>query len=198
MRDMFRSIFLLLILAGGVAACSKGTATGGGDTQNGSPVPQNPNGTLSYKAPEGWIVEQPTSSMRAAQYKLPKMAGDSEDAVLVLYYFGQGQGGATQANIDRWISQMDQPDGSDSKEKAKSETLTVNGMKVTMVDVTGTYSAEMAPGSGDFTSKPNYRLRAAVVETPKGSYFAKLTGPEKTITHWDQAFRDYLNSFEFK
>lgn len=198
MRDMFRSIFLLLILAGGVAACSKGTATGGGDTQNGSPAPQNPNGTLSYKAPEGWIVEQPTSSMRAAQYKLPKTAGDSEDAVLVLYYFGQGQGGATQANIDRWISQMDQPDGSDSKEKAKSETLTVNGMKVTMVDVTGTYSAEMAPGSGDFTSKPNYRLRAAVVETPKGSYFAKLTGPEKTIAHWDQAFRDYLNSFEFK
>lgn len=136
--------------------------------------------------------------MRAAQYKLPKTQGDAEDATLVLYYFGQGQGGATQANIDRWISQMHQPDGADSKERAKSETFTVNGLKVTAVDVVGTYSAEMSPGSGDFASKPNYRLRAAVVETPKGSYFAKLAGPEKTVAHWDQAFRDYLNSFQFK
>jgi hypothetical protein len=144
------------------------------------------------------VVEKPTSNMRAAQYKLPKVTGDAEDATLVLYYFGQGQGGATQANIDRWIGQMKQTDGADSKERAKSETFTVNGLKVTTVDVTGTYSAEMSPGSGDFASKPNYRLRAAVVETPKGSYFAKLAGPEKTVAHWDQAFRDYLNSFQFK
>jgi len=136
--------------------------------------------------------------MRVAQFKLPKVDGDSEDGSLVLYYFGQGQGGGTQANIDRWIGQMHQPDGSDSKDRAKSETLTVNGLKVTMVDVRGTYSAEMSPGSGDFTSKSNYRLRAAVIETPKGSYFVKLTGPEKTIAQWDHGFRDYINSFKFK
>ena len=29
--------------------------------------------------------------MRVAQYKLPKVAADAEDASLVLYYFGQGQ-----------------------------------------------------------------------------------------------------------
>jgi len=61
-----------------------------------------------------------------------------------------------------------------------------------------TYSAEMSPGSGKFFNKPGYRLRAAVVETPKGSYFAKLTGPEKTVAQWDKAFRAYVNSFEFK
>jgi hypothetical protein len=37
-----------------------------------------------------------------------------------------------------------------------------------------------------------------VVETPKGAYFAKLIGPEKTVAHWDQAFLDYVKSFEFK
>lgn len=192
------SVILLTLTC--VAACSKGTVTGSGGVQGtvaGSSA-QNPNATLSFKAPDGWITEQPTSNMRAAQYKLPRASGDTEDASLVLYYFGQGQGGATQANIDRWIGQMKQPDGSDSKDKAKSETLTVNGLQVTMVDVTGTYSAEMSPGSGNFTSNSNYRLRAAVIETPKGSYFAKLTGPEKTVAQWDHAFRDYINSFQFK
>jgi hypothetical protein len=41
-------------------------------------------------------------------------------------------------------------------------------------------------------------LRAAVVETPNGSYFVKFVGPEKTVTHWDESFMSYLRSFEFK
>ncbi len=136
--------------------------------------------------------------MRVAQFKLPKAAADSEDGSLVLYYFGQAQGGGTAANIERWVSQMEQPDRRPSKERAKEETLTVNGLKVTTVDLVGTYTAEMAPGSGTFHNKPGYRLRAAVVETPKGSYFAKLVGPEKTIAQWDQAFTSYIKSFEFR
>ena len=197
---MFRSNALLIVVVVVCTACSKGTVSGTGtqQPQSATSSTQAPTGNLTFAAPSDWVVEKTSSSMRVAQYKLPKAEGDTEDGSLVVYYFGQGQGGGTQANIDRWISQMHQPDGSDSKDRAKSETLTVNGLKVTMVAVTGTYSAEMSPGSGDFTSKPNYRLGAAVVETPKGSYFVKLTGPEKTISHWDQAFRDYINSFQFK
>ena len=93
---------------------------------------------------------------------------------------------------------VDNPDGSDSKSKAKTENLTVNGLKVMTVDVTGTYTAEMAPGSGTFHNDENYRLRAAVIETPKGNYFVKLAGPAKTIARWDQSYNDYLKSFEFK
>jgi len=156
------------------------------------------SGELRYKAPEGWVIEHPISSMRVAQYKLPKAAGDSEDASLVLYYFGSDQGGSVQDNIDRWVGQIEQPDGSSSNDKAKTETLTLNGLKVTMIDVVGTYTAETSPGSGTRHNKPNYRLRAAIVETPKGSYFAKLVGPEKTVNRWDRAFVDYVKSFEFK
>jgi hypothetical protein len=152
---------------------------------------------LKFRVPAGWVEEERTSSMRVAQYKLPKAPGDTEDASLVLYYFGQGQGGSVTANIDRWIGQMKQPDGSVAK-GAKDEHLVANGLKVTMVDVSGTYVAETAPGSGTFNNKPDYRLRAAVVETPNGSYFVKLVGPEKTVTHWNDSFLSYINSFEFK
>jgi hypothetical protein len=155
-------------------------------------------GELRYKVPEGWVVEKPTSDMRFAQYKLPKTGGDSEDALLIVYYFGKGQGGPAQANIDRWINQMQQPDGSPSKDKAKTETLTVNGLAVNTVDVLGNYSGGMSPDSAPSEKKAIYRLRAAVVETPNGSYFVKLTGPEKTVGHWDQAYTDYIKSFEFK
>jgi hypothetical protein len=190
-----------------ITLLSLGLLTSAGCTKNASATFQdskqqttqvNPNGDLRFKVPEGWVTEQPSSSMRLGQYKLPRAEGDTEDTSLVLYYFGQGQGGSVQANIDRWVGQMQQADGSASKDKAKTEVLTVNGLKVTTVDVTGRYTAEMSPGSGSFSDKPNYRLRAAIVETPKGAYFAKLIGPEKTVGRWSQSFGEYVNSFEFK
>lgn len=159
---------------------------------------QTAAGELRYKVPEGWTVQKPTSDMRVAQYKLPKAAGDSEDALLVVYYFGQGQGGSAQANIDRWINQIQQPDGRPSKERAKTETLTISGLQVSTVDVAGNYAGGMSPDSAPANNKSIYRLRAAVIDTPKGSYFVKLTGPEGTVNHWDQAYTDYLKSFEFK
>ena len=159
-------------------------------------------GELRYNVPEGWQTEKPSSNMRVAQYKLPRAEGDSADAELVLYYFGQGQGGSAQANIDRWLNQMQQPDGSASKDKAKIETTTINGLAVTTVDVTGKYNGGMAsPGmapSATPADMSNYRMRAAIIETPKGSYFVKLTGPQKTVGNWDQAYIAYLKSFEFK
>lgn len=152
---------------------------------------------LKFTVPAGWVEEQRSSSMRVAQYKLPKAATDTEDASLVLYYFGQGQGGSTSANIERWAGQIKQADGNPSKD-TREERLDVNGLKVTTVDLSGTYVAETAPGSGTLLNKPGYRLRAAVVETPNGPYFVKLVGPEKTVMQWNEAFAAYIKSFEFK
>jgi hypothetical protein len=181
------------------AACGgKGVASVSNSQSNAAQSNSPASGELHFKAPDGWVKEQITSSLRVAQYKLPKAEGDPEDALLVVYYFGATQGGAVQANIDRWISQMQQPDGSASKDRAKTETSSVNGLKVTSVDVSGTYTAEMAPGSGSMHNDKEYRMRAAVIETPKGHYFLKLVGPAKTMGHWEQSVTNFVQSFEFK
>ena len=196
MRRITINSTLLVIVAFTCLACANNSATVVSNSQATST--QNASGELRYKIPDGWVTEKPTSNMRVAQYKLPKAEGDPEDASLVLYYFGATQGGSVQANIDRWVGQIQQPDGSASKDKAKTENLTVNGLKITTVDVTGTFTAEMTPGAGNNRNEADYRLRAAVIETPKGNYFAKLVGPVKTVARWDQAYTDYLKSFEFK
>ena len=188
------SVLLAISLASG--ACSRAnTATA--INNSGTEAPQT-SGDLHYKVPAGWVSAQPSSKMRVAQFKLPKAEGDNEDGELVLYYFGANQGGTAEANIDRWISQIQQADGSSSKVNAKTESLTVNGLKITTVDVSGRYTAEMAPGSGKFYDNANYRLRAAVIETPKGNYFLKLVGPAKTVGRWEQSFTDFVKSFEFR
>jgi len=197
MRLTTISVSVLLTVSVANWTCSRANTAASATNTSGTQV-QQVSGDLHYKVPEGWVAGQPSSKMRVAQFKLPKADGDNEDGELVLYYFGANQGGTAQANIDRWISQIQQADGSSSKDKAKTESLTVNGLKITTVDVAGRYTAEMAPGSGKFYDNANYRLRAAVIETAKGNYFVKLVGPAKTVGRWEQSFTDYLKSFEFK
>lgn len=155
-------------------------------------------GELRLKAPNGWVSERPTSSMRVSQYQLPAAEGDTEAASLVVYFFGAGQGGSVDANLERWIGQMQSADGAPSKRNAKTETSTVNGLKVTLLDVAGTYAAGDMGGGSASASKPNFRMRAGVIETPKGAYFIKLVGPEKTVGRWEQSFQEFIKSAEFK
>jgi hypothetical protein len=153
-------------------------------------------GSLTYSTPDGWRVQPPASSMRVAEFSLPRADGDAEDAQLVVYYFG-GQGGSVEANLERWIGQIEQPDGKPSASVAKKETRRVNGLALTLVDVSGTYVAETAPGATTRQNKPGFRLRAGVVETANGPYFIKLTGPSRTIGKWDRAFEQFVASLKF-
>ncbi len=214
---MSRLLRIKILLVFGLALCGAcappptrvepGAAPSGSPGAQGGSVPQSAppagisasaSGELRYKAPAGWQAEQPTSSMRKAQFLLPRVAGDTEDGSLLIFYFGPGQGGSAQANLDRWIAQFEQPDGSSSKDKARMSSMAVNGMNVSLLDLSGTYTAEMNPGAGDRQNKPQSRMLAAVVETPKGPYFVKLVGPIKTVDKWEPDFTAFLNSFEFK
>jgi hypothetical protein len=148
---------------------------------------------LKFDAPPGWVSKPPASSMRVAEFTLPKTTGDAEDATLGIFFFG-GQGGNVDANLERWIGQMTQPDGRLSKQVAKTTKFTSRGLAITLVELSGTYVAEVTPGSSERFNKPGFRLRAAVVETKEGPYFVKLTGPEKTVARWDESFMTFLKS----
>jgi hypothetical protein len=150
-------------------------------------------GALRFDAPKEWIAQPSSSSMRVAQYALGRAAGDAEDAELIVYYFG-GSGGSVEANLDRWLGQMEQPDGRASKAVAQTTSLVANGLKVTVLDVSGRYVAEVMPGSPQRHNKPGFRMKAAVIETPKGPYFVKLTGPAKTVERWDASVAGFLKS----
>lgn len=153
-------------------------------------------GSLAFTAPPGWQTRPAASSMRIAEFVVPRAQGDPEDAELIVYYFGTGAG-TIDANIERWIGQIQQPDGSPTKDKARRTTQSVNGLQLTLVDAQGTYVAEMRPGATERYNKPGFRLRAAVVETPRGPYYIKMTGPVKTVGAADAAFTAFVGSLRY-
>jgi hypothetical protein len=152
-------------------------------------------GSLTFTAPSAWRPRPAASKMRVAEFVVPKAAGDPEDAEVIVYFFG-GTGGSVDANIERWIGQFQQPSGRAAA--GTRATRLVGPLKVTIVDVSGTYVAEISPGSAERHNKPNYRMRAAVVETPGGPYFVKFTGPSGTVKQASATFDQFLDSLRFK
>jgi hypothetical protein len=142
-----------------------------------APAPSGPaadNAKLQFDLPKGWTSETPKSSMRLAQATIPGPAGAGE---LGVFYFGAGQGGSVDANLERWSDQMEAGPGTPKPERGN---LTANGLKVTWVDVHGTLKPS-SMGMGPSTPVTDARLFGAVVEGPGGPWFFKVTGPDKTL-----------------
>jgi hypothetical protein len=145
-------------------------------------------GSLSLEAPAGWQRVQPKSGIVETEFSIPAAQnGEPAGRMTVM-----GAGGSVQANIDRWYGQFSQPDGSATKDKATTKKLELAGCKVTLVDIPGTYKD--SPGGpfagGAAVERPDYRMLAAIVETPdRGNYFLKFYGPAKTLAAHADGFR---------
>jgi len=144
---------------------------------------------LHWTAPANWKSEG-ARPMRAATYNIPPVPGDRDNAECAVYFFGAGQGGSVEANIDRWKGQFRQP------ANAQVGKRTIQGMPVTTIDISGEYSGMGGPMTGEKTVKPGYRLLGAIVDGPGGNVFLKFTGPAKTIAANQQKFEQLLASFD--
>lgn len=140
-------------------------------------------GEFTFNRPANWEWVQVNSSMRKAQFKIQD-AAKRETAEVVFFYFGEGGGGSTQANVDRWLGQFAEP-----KEKLNSriEAVNVGGHKVTYVQAEGTYQSGM-PG-GQKTPQPNSMLFGGIIESDHGNIFIRLTGPAALAKASQKEFR---------
>jgi hypothetical protein len=145
-------------------------------------------GAIDFDLPAGWQAQPPSSSMRIAQAVIPGPAGPGD---LAVFYFGLGGGGTVDANIERWIGQMESPD------RPEPETFEANGYRVTWIDVRGTLKPS-SMGMGPATAQPDSRLLGAVVEGPGGPWFFKATGADATLAPQRDAFITMLKSVRAK
>ena len=148
---------------------------------------------IKWTAPASWRQEA-ARSMRAATYSIPASKGDSEGAECAVFYFGPGQGGSVDANVQRWVGQFETSDGKPLSPPAAKKDQ-VNGLTVTRLDLQGTYLASMGPmAASGAVKKPGYQLLGAIVEAPEGPVFFKLTGPAKTVTAAKADFEKMVRS----
>lgn len=154
-------------------------------------------GKLTFKAPAGWVRKKPKSNIIEMEYEIPAAKGNEIAGRLTI----MGAGGKIDANVERWYGQFEQPDGSNTKDKAKLTKMTVAGQNVHFVDVAGTYKdSPSGPFAGGKTVlRENYRMLAAIIETKEaGNYFLKFYGPKETVGENEKAFKELVESLVVK
>lgn len=144
---------------------------------------------VTWEDPPAWTRLQGSSPVRKATYRPPRAPGDKADSELAVFYFGPGQGGSIQANVDRWIGQFQGV----KPASVRREDRTANGLRQHTVEIDkGTFASGM-PGA-DTEPRPDYGLLGAIVEAPSGAYFFKLTGPSASVKAARPAFLKLLDS----
>jgi hypothetical protein len=145
---------------------------------------------IRWSVPQSWM-EGPPRQMRFATYMTQAAEGENEGAECSVSFFGASQGGTVDQNIDRWISQFENPSSPARTSKQ------INGLTVNLVKVSGRYvgmSGPMMQQSGG--KKENFALLGAIVDAPEGEVFFKLTGPAKTLARDEGAFSALIESLQ--
>lgn len=151
---------------------------------------------MKAKVPEGWKEEQPTSTMRMAQFKLPKADGDKEDAELAVFFFKGGSGTVDQ-NLKRQLAKFKPAQGKEEPVN-KTEKTKVGKIDATLQDVKGVYLSKFPPfaPNAKITEKTDWRQIYVIFMTDTGDYYMTLLGPAKTVEKHEKAFKEFIASFK--
>lgn len=176
----------LLVLSLSSCTVSRNQVIGKADYDNSKLV----SGELQYQVPSGWQEEQPTSSMRTAQFSL---AGDNLEELDIYMVFLPGGAGGVQANLARWHGQFK------NVEEDSVEQFNLGNLPITTMYAAGTFLKSLAPmmmaPNAPKKELANYAIFAAIAETKEGSWFFKAVGPKEAVDSQKANFDRFVNSF---
>lgn len=166
---------------------SAGGATGpGGEAPRVPVVESATNPGIDWNVPASWKNEGPTS-MRLATYVVK--GPNQTEAQCAVYFFGPGQGGGVDANLQRWQGEFK------DTVTPKLDRFNANGIPVATMRAEGTYLAHVGMmGQGTETEMPNWAMLGAIAEGPHGSVFFKFTGPAGVMDAASADFSKMLKS----
>lgn len=142
---------------------------------------QDHGATIRWTVPSDWQTVPNPSAMRMATYRVP---GDGAEMAVAR------AGGTTDANIERWRGQFTAA----ADDKPKRTEKIVHGLKVTIVEFSGTYAGMGMPGAAPSEPHAGWALLAAIVDAPGFPYFFKLVGPASAVRTARPHFDDLIAS----
>lgn len=141
---------------------------------------------LKWDTPEGWS-EAPASSMRDVNLSFgPDGIGECYVARL------PGAAGGLESNVNRWRKQMGQGDLS-AEEIAALPKIDIFGVPASLVTIDGSFT-----GMGGAATIDDARMLGAVLMTPNGALFVKMTGPKDLVAANREAFEAFTASLRLE
>jgi hypothetical protein len=149
---------------------------------------------MKSTTPAEWKEETPSSNLRYAQFKLPKVKDDKQDAELVIF---KGIPDTVKGNIERWQKDFLPPKDKKAEDISKVSEVKLGSKDATYVDVQGTYLFKTRPRDPNEKpqERPDYRLLGVIYEG-ETKYQIRLVGPAATVEHYKKGFDEWLKNFK--
>ena len=135
---------------------------------------------ITYNIPASWS-EIPNQTAVDSKYLVTTSKGELELTLTSM-------GGGIDSNIGRWIGQM-RPGPGDSP---KHETLDVDGLEGTLVDLRGEFSSKDATSNAG--SRADWRLVGIGLPVPGRDFFVKLVGPREAVVEFYDELLTFVKS----
>lgn len=142
-------------------------------------------GEITLTVPADWTQQKPQSNLRLGQFSVPPAEGDEQAGEIAVFVF-PGGGGDVKSNLNRWIGEFAADDREVKLFKGKSEQGDYY-----LSDLKGTYNKPVGPPiAGKKMPTPGSRALGVILQVPdKNSFYLKFTGPEKTVTAAEKAYK---------
>jgi hypothetical protein len=143
-----------------------------------------PSGVPGWTAPAGWKELPGDGQMRAATF----VVSENPKAELTVIPLGP-EAGDLLPNVNRWEGQLKLPPTAADKLASMTKEIDVNGLKATIVDLTGPESAAGSEGR-------RQRLLAAIVPSGGRIWYFKLMGPNEVVSAQKGNFDQFVHSLK--
>lgn len=195
---MRTSPWSLLLAASLLLSCSDRPSEPAGATRASSASLAEDSHKISWEVPPSWtLTESNERGPRRAGYAVPRVGNDTEDAELLVLFFGTGKGSERD---DQWTSWLEQFDGN-AKQEAVRAAFDVPAGAVETFEFMGNYKLNMGPQRKGLKRSPvqvvkkNFRMLGAFMRTrEQGNWFFRLVGPDETVKAMKEPFTDMLRS----
>jgi len=139
---------------------------------------------LTWSLPSNW-QELPAGGMRVASFSAKGKNGKLADVSIVPLV---GTAGGIVGNVNRWRSQVGQPDATEEELVRMAQTVEIAGQQAQFFEIVGT--------SQDPESKTN--ILGAILNRNGTTWFFKMTGSAMVVTDQKPIFLDFLKSLKFE
>lgn len=159
---------------------------------------------LVVTLPARWKQKERSNRMIDAEFEVRKPDAKEEspptkDVAPVGRLTLSASGGGVEQNMHRWVGQFRLGHDAGGKDAIRQEELEIDGAKVHLVDIAGTYFDAPQGPLGPKVERADYRMLGAIVEIEKGGlYFVKFYGPKDIVEANAKDFRKTIEDLRVK
>jgi gluconolactonase len=151
-------------------------------------------GRLMLPVPGDWKKVKPRSQLVEVEFSIP----EAEEGVGAGRMTIMASGGTVKDNLTRWIGQFRTAEGG-AIEEVEPVEHEVGELKITTLDLSGTYRDMSRGPFGPATELPDHRMLGAIIPTDgEGTYYVKLYGPTATIEKAAEKFTEMIQGTEWE